>query len=115
MKLNADLMELIFEIEYIIGNSCHNPNSYNGYTQEYGCSFRYPIWVDSSKPTDTNENLKKCWSMLSDIPPENIGRIYYKFGTNELSIGSAIRKILGLIESRYSIDFNKLEEKYRQS
>ena len=32
MKIDKNTIGLISEIEYKIGNSCYNPNSYDGYT-----------------------------------------------------------------------------------
>lgn len=43
MRNNKRLANLIFELEYIIGSECYNPNSYDGYTGEEGKEFRYPI------------------------------------------------------------------------
>jgi hypothetical protein len=34
----------------------------------------------------------------------------YKFGSNHLFVGEGIRKILEELESRYGLDFNKLEK-----
>lgn len=49
MKLNKDLCELIAELEYIVGSECYNPNSYDGWNDVEGCSFRYPINVPNSE------------------------------------------------------------------
>lgn len=49
MKLNKDLCELIVELEYIVGSECYNPNSYDGWNDVEGCSFRYPINVPNSE------------------------------------------------------------------
>ena len=49
MKLNNDLCELIAELEYIVGSECYNPNSYDGWNDVEGCSFRYPINVPNSE------------------------------------------------------------------
>lgn len=43
MKKTQNIANLIAELEYIIGDSCYNPNSYDGYIGEEGCEFRYPV------------------------------------------------------------------------
>ena len=42
-KITPEMMDLISRMEYKIGSSCYNADSYNGWTREYGCSFRYPL------------------------------------------------------------------------
>ena len=49
MKLNRSMCELIAELEYIIGSECYNPNSYDGWNDVEGRSFRYPINVPDSE------------------------------------------------------------------
>ena len=40
MKLTKKTIQLICELESIIGDECYNPNSFDGWTLEEGCSFR---------------------------------------------------------------------------
>lgn len=109
MKLNADTLKLALRIESIIGNSCHNPNSYDGRTGEWGKSFRYPIMIPVEREDGTY--WEKSWYTLSEYAtPENFKSACYKFGSNELGIGKAILKVLDEIEKRYGLDFNQLEE-----
>ena len=114
MEIDNETMELICRLEEIVGNSCYNPNSYNGWTREYGKSFRYPIRADMSKPTDKEQDIYETRYRLYDVPPENINRIFYKFGSNELSIGGALKRILEFLEKRYGISVNELESEYKQ-
>ena len=100
MKIDKNIMELIFELEYIIGNRCYNPHSYDGYSREQGKQFRYPVWADG----------RKFYGVIAGVPPEKIGSIEYKLGANELMIGSALKRILEFLEERYDIDFNQLEK-----
>lgn len=87
MELTKEIIDLVCELETIVGNECFNPNSYNGYTGEDGCAFRYPVhWKDkdghrcSTKDEITEEEV------------EEIHTIHYKFGSNHLYIGTAIKK-----------------------
>ena len=52
MKLTKKTIELICELEAIIGDECYNPNSYDGWTLEEGRAFRYPVTFDDK---DGNE------------------------------------------------------------
>lgn len=40
MKLDKNTAKLICELEYLIGDECYNPNSYDGWTGDEGCSYR---------------------------------------------------------------------------
>ena len=107
MKLTREIANLIYDMEYIIGNRCENPNSYNGYTGEYGKEFRYPVHIYRSL---NDKNPVKFWYKVRDIEdPEMVETMKYKFGSNHLWIGTALEEILDMLEERYSIDFNKLE------
>lgn len=113
MKFNKDLCELIADLEYIIGSECYNPNSYDGWNDVEGCSFRYPINVPNSegKYEKTRSNINKIYKYYPDkISPDSITYMKYKFGSNELYIGKGIIGILEYLEKRYGLDFNQLEE-----
>lgn len=113
MKVTKKMMKLISDIEYEIGGSCYNANSYNGWTDEYGCSFRYPI-VYETKIEEKVIPLKTRLRISdnSDITPENLRTVCYKFGSNELCIGAAVVDVLDLLEKRYGLDFAKMESEY---
>lgn len=65
MKLNRELIELICSLEYEIGNQTYNPNSYNGWTGEEGCGFKYSVSycvdsdaLESRKTTKTKGEIR---------------------------------------------------------
>ena len=112
MEITKDTSELVYELEYIIGNMFYNPNSCNGYTGEEGLDYRYPVWICKDK--DKDYESQKFYGKVHDIDGKNITTMKYKLGTNILFIGTAILDILDELEERYNIDFNKLEEEYRK-
>lgn len=103
MKLTKKTIELVCELEKIIGNQCYNPNSLNGYTWEEGCEFRYPV-----NYVNKEGNEIKSRGLVHEVNKDGINSMHYKFGSNELFIGNAIVKALELIEDKYGIDFNEL-------
>jgi hypothetical protein len=62
MNINKQLVELICELEYIVGQECFNPNSYNGYTGEEGKDFRYPVWA-KNKNTEVEKKFMEKFLM----------------------------------------------------
>lgn len=104
MKLTKKTIKLICELEEIIGDECYNPNSYDGWTLEEGCAFRYPVTFD-----DKDGNEYKCkYDLKAYINKENMHTMRYKFGSNNLFIGSAIVKVLQHLEDEYNLDFDEL-------
>lgn len=112
LKLNNDLCELIAELEYIVGSECYNPNSYDGWNDVEGCSFRYPINVPNSEGEyrKIRSNINTYFYYPGDISAESITYMKYKFGSNELYIGKGIIGILEYLEKRYRLNFSQLEE-----
>ena len=111
MIISEKTAELVSELEYIIGDSCYNPDSYNGWTGEYGASFRYPVWY-SSVDDQGNVREEKIWGRLSDrTSAKSISSAFYKFAANHLCIGNALQELLTHIEKRYGISFDEMEEK----
>ena len=112
MKLNKAMCKIIADLEYRIGTECYNPNSYDGWNNIEGCSFRYPI----SFP-DKDGDYEKIRGRLTDkyyvdpkyITPEAITYMKYKFGSNELFVGRGIIRVLDYLEKVYGLDFNELE------
>lgn len=108
MKNTQNIANLITRLEYEIANSCYNPNSYDGYTGEEGCEFRYPVWVYQ------NGEEERYRGVINNLKPEEINTIKYKFGSNHLFIGEGLIKILEYLEERYQIDFDKMEKKFKK-
>lgn len=113
MKLNKDTMKIISDMEHIIGSQCYNPNSYNGWTGEEGCSYRYPVY-SAQRDGDNKYVAEKHWGKIENLESENIGTIKYKFGSNHLYIGDGLQEILEYLEERYKIDFSELEARKRK-
>ena len=112
MKLNKKICKIIAEIEYLIGSECYNPNSYDGWNDIEGCSFRYPINIPdgNGEYTKIKDNISNSiFVNPKDINAKTIPFIKYKFGSNELYIGTGIIKTLEYLEKRYNLDFNELE------
>lgn len=105
MKLTKKTIELICELERIIGNECYNPNSYDGNTMVEGCEFRYPVTYTGYN----GEETKTKW-YIQNMDKERINTIRYKFGSNHLYIGIGIRKALELLEEKYGISIDELSK-----
>lgn len=110
MNIDKKLAELICELEYTIGNQTYNPNSYNGWTGEEGCSFKYPVNYCVDETALENRKLTKTKSRIQYIDTECIKTMKYAFGSNHLYIGNGIVKVLEFLENRYGINFNELED-----
>lgn len=116
MKLTAPMRRLICELEYEIGCHCYNPNSYNGYTCEEGCSYRYPVcYYQNEDITGLVKTRGKVMNNSLAIPSCVISTMKYQFGSNHLFIGNALINILNELEKRYDIDFNELEKQRNKS
>lgn len=109
MEKTQNIADLIAKLEYLIADSCYNPNSYDGYTGEEGCAFRYPVWVYQ------NEKFNKYYGNIKDLTPEQISTIKYKFGSNHLFIGDGLMNVLDYLEKRYDINFDAMEKKIKKS
>jgi hypothetical protein len=111
MKLDKETAKLICELEYLIGNECYNPNSYDGWTGDEGREFRYPVHILANKEdTELTKVRGNIADRIPNVSSDAIGTMKYKFGSNHLFVGEGIRKILEELESRYGLDFNKLEK-----
>ncbi len=103
MKLTKKTIELICELERIIGNECYNPNSHDGYTMEDGCEFRYPVTYTGFNGEETRTRL-----YIQNMDKERINTIRYKFGSNHLYIGIGIINALEHLETKYGISIDEL-------
>lgn len=111
MVVDAKIADLIGVLEYRIGSQTYNPNSYNGWTGEEGCGFKYPVSYCKNKADLKVHTLTKTKSCIKHIDPECIGTMKYAFGSNHLYIGDGLLEVLKYLEKIYDIDFNQLEEK----
>lgn len=109
MKMNKNITSVVADLEYIIGSQCYNPNSYNGWTGEEGCAFRYPVYTATVNPNGAYEAYKYR-GKIDDLSVDEIATIKYKFGSNHLYIGEGITKMLNYLENRYGISFEELEK-----
>lgn len=108
MKLTKELAKFLCDCEYVVGENCHQ--EFNPITYSH-LDYRYPVTIMLSKQEDavveTNENVKR----LPGVEPEKIQDAFYQMGTNQIYIGNAMCRIMNMIEMRYNLDFNALEDK----
>ena len=125
MKLTKKTAKLVCDLEQLIGRRCYNANSYNGWTGDEGCNFRYPVWIEIGfipkrmKVDDygiVREDLRSykihnnAYNGHPEMRAKDVTSLRYKFGSNELFIGSGIIDVLEFLEKRYNIDFTELEK-----
>lgn len=125
MKLTQKTIALIADLEYLIGDQCYNPHSYDGWNDIEGCAYRYPITipVGANKFDQYSSNLNQAEKYdrklerlrRVELYVETIKYMKYKFGANELFIGQGLIKVLEYLEDRYGLDFNELEKNYHES
>ncbi len=129
MKLTKKTAKLVCDLEYLIGSRCYNANSYNGWTGDEGCDFRYPVKIEIGyipKRTKVDEygiireevNEYKIrgnvYSAHPELRPKDVTSLKYKIGSNELYIGAGIIDVLDFLEERYNIDFVELEKNLKK-
>ena len=105
MKNTQNIALLIAQLEYEIGKECYNPNSYDGYTGIEGLGYRYPVNVYQ------NNDMRRYRGVISGLTPSEVHTMKYVFGSNHLFVGKGLYNVLSVLEKRYGIDFNELEEK----
>ena len=103
MKVNKSSVQLICDLERLIGGNCYNPNSLNGYTLEEGLEFRYPVCYK-----DENGTERKVRNKIVNLKPKDLTSVRYQFGSNHLYIGDAVLKLLNHLENEFGLDFNEL-------
>lgn len=104
IERTQNITSLITKLEYEVGRECYNPNSYDEYTGEEGCGYRYLVKVYH------NGYEHKHYGTIPQIDLSEIDTMKYVFGSNHLFIGNGIYNILNELEKRYGLDFNKMEE-----
>ncbi len=103
MIITNETAQLISDLEEVIGNTCYNGDSYNGWTKEYGAHFRYPVTYIGNDGARYKTKGRK-----TNINLNRIEQMRYKFGANQLYIGRGIRNLLEELEDRFDIDFEDL-------
>lgn len=137
--INRKIRQLISDLEYQIGKECYNPRTYNGYTEEHGCDYRYKISIPITKEkyerilNKASKDFKNNGIKLKFYEPDNnyyiqiksninnimrlnqndVHNMKYFIGANELYIGRGIVNVLNFLEDRYNISFNELEEELK--
>ena len=106
MNLTKKTIQLICDLERLIGEECYNPNSFDGWTLEEGREYRYPITY-----TDKDGNGRKAWSTLQGLDKKSVNTMHYKFGSNNLFIGIGLHNVLEYLEDKYGLDFDELTKK----
>jgi len=105
MKITKKTIQLISELEYIIGDECYNPHSYNGWTGEEGLSFRYPVQYRNK----SGEMVETRWhAPTHEIDPKDVIFMHYKLGANHLYIGNALIRVLKHLEENYGLNIDEL-------
>ncbi len=97
MVKNERTMELIEELERIIGNHFHNKQKRGGFY------YRYPVHFEE------NGTTYKSTGKIYDLTPDNLHSVKYTMGANSLYIGDALLEVLDFLEERYNLDFDDLE------
>lgn len=89
---------ILIDMENIIGNSCYNGNIQNygsgGVWEGEGRHFRYPV---------TFEKSDKKWKVTPEISAKKLMSGHYAFGANQLSIYSALYKIIKYLEKEHGV------------
>ncbi len=111
MVVDKSIADLICILEYKIGKQTYNPNSYNGWTGEEGCGFKYPVNYCRNTEDLEAHRLTKTKSRIDYLAPECVGTMKYAFGSDHLYIGDGLVEVLKYLEEIYNIDFNELEQK----
>lgn len=100
--MSKDRMQLLLELENIIGNECYNANIQNwgpyGVFEGEGREFRYPItFIDAQ-----GQKVKRRY-MDPSLPAETAITGYYAFGANQLQIIRALNKLVSYLEQHKNL------------
>ena len=102
MVVDKSIADLICTLEYKIGKQTYNPNSYNGWTGEEGCGFKYPVNYCRNTEDLEAHRLTKTKSRIDYLAPECVGTMKYAFGSNHLYIGDGLVEVLKYLEEIYN-------------
>lgn len=103
MRITNETAKLVADLEEYIGDKFYNGSSYNGWTGERGCHFRYPV----NYKADDGTMRKTKWSKMN-MDLSAIREMHYKAGSNEIYIGSGLVEVLNELERRFGLDFEAL-------
>ena len=101
---NGNLMSLIAQLEWFVGNNFENQ-------QERGAfSFRYPFRIIRD-----GKERKGKGGIIPNLKLDELDSVRYVLGANSLHIGRALFDVLKFLEYRYigDLDFSELERKYQ--
>lgn len=107
MKFDKNTMELISDLEYIIGSQWIGPQTIKTVKGNKDRRFRFPV---SYRINKKDKELTKEKEELKDLSLKQIQTLEYMFGSHQLFIGDGILGILKELEDRYELDFNELEK-----
>ena len=101
-KMTKKRLELLAELEHIIGSNCYNGNIQNwgpgGTYYGEGRTFRYPLTT-----IDQNREKRKSYSPARGLSPEVLSTGYYAFGANRLHIITALDEVLRYLEENHGL------------
>lgn len=113
MKITPEIIDLICQLEFLVGKETANKKSRGNY--------KYPLTTKVYRLWDVVLD-KDGWSHDFTFPieysngdfdfggdEEFIQTMRYVFGVNRLYIGKALVNVLSYLEDRYSLDFAELE------
>ena len=90
MIVDKDTARLICKLEYELGSQTYNPHSYNGWTGEEGCGFKYPVKYCKNKNALITSyqigmakmvkklNIKFAYDNICNIKSKERGKNYEK-------------------------------------
>ena len=116
MQANDDMLELLLNIEEIVGSFVFNTHSYNRYTESKGRYIQYGLTCTIFDEWDKAEReITANYYHRNRMTMEQFRKSFYKFGVKHLQIGPALINVLTLLEERYGLDINALEAEYQKS
>lgn len=98
-KREAPPPDLFIALEEVMANSADS----TGYTKQY-CSSRYPLRLPFNY-----EGRQEVHTIDPATSPRRLARAHYQFGVHTFYAGSAINRIIRLLEERYGLNFKQLE------
>lgn len=118
MKIDKDMVKVLSTMELLVGMQCYNlkmedpllDNSLARMLGREGLQYRYPVCYYKTKQDLEKQKLIKTKNSIKEIDPECFNTARYTMGANNLYIGNALLQVMDYLETRYDLDFNKLEQ-----